>query len=56
MYIMTFTPYQIPVSLGPPKEIQVGGACDMREKGDECIREFVAKVERNILFPKIRPK
>lgn len=40
---MTFTRYQI--SLGPPKEFQVGGACDMHEKGDECTREFVAKPE-----------
>jgi hypothetical protein len=50
--IMTFTPYQI--SLGPTKKIQVGGACDTREKGNECIWEFVAKAEGKIPFPTIR--
>jgi hypothetical protein len=53
MSILTFTPYQI--SLGPPKEIQVGGAYDMYEKGDGCLREFVAKAEGKMPFPKIRP-
>jgi hypothetical protein len=50
---MNFTPYQI--SLGPPRELQVGVACDKHEKRDKSTREFVAKPEGIMPFRKTRP-
>ena len=50
---MDFTPYQI--SLGPPTELQLGGACVIHEKGDKCARDFVAKPEGKMPFRKPRP-